>query len=96
MTTTTTDAVQAKTIKRSDLHKAFQEFANRKDVKKALEETIMQKRAGLLKKAFSEETGMKISSNYVYRVMRNRIPTTDTVKIGDKSYEIVPPKPNQL
>jgi intein-encoded DNA endonuclease-like protein len=81
-----------KQICRSELHKVFQEFANREDVKKALEETIMHKRAGLLMKAFTEETGLKISRNYVYRVMKNKIPTTETVKIGKNSYEIIPTK----
>jgi hypothetical protein len=68
----------------------FQEFVKRDDVQKALDETVLHKRAGLLKKAFKEETGLDISSNYVYRVMKKRIPTKGTVKIGKNSYEVLP------
>jgi hypothetical protein len=75
--------------KRSHIHELFRKFVERQDVKYSLERTIKHKRAGLLKRAFLGETGFNISTNYVYRILNNQLPTIDTVTIGDHSYDIL-------
>jgi hypothetical protein len=79
-------------IRRHDLHNLFGQFIERDDVKTALAQTIQHKKTKLLQTAFHNETGYDISANWVYKVMRNQTPTTAPVQIGDKTYNVIPPR----
>jgi hypothetical protein len=75
---------------RSVIHQLFRQFAEREDVRQGLSATIRHKRAGLLRQSFFDETGFTISPNYVYRILKNQLPTTAPVTIGDHTYDILP------
>jgi hypothetical protein len=74
-------------LTRKEIHKQFEDFSDRADVKAALKQIVKHKRSGLLKQAFEDETGLKISRNYVYRVLRGDIDEPKTVTIAQRVYK---------
>jgi hypothetical protein len=79
-------------LKRVEIHQLFAQFIIRDDVKEALAHTIEHKRAKLLQTAFHNEAGYDISSNWIYKVMRNLAQSTTPVQIGSTIYNVVPPR----
>jgi hypothetical protein len=75
-------------LTRKELHKLFEDFSNRSDVKLALKHTVKHKRSGLLKQAFEDETGLKISMNHVYRVLKGEVDELKPVTIAQRLYKI--------
>jgi hypothetical protein len=77
-------------IKKSEIHRLFQEFYNRDDVQQALAKIKSTRRANLLKTSFFDETGLDINLGWVYKVLKCEKLKASlcqvTVKIGDREY----------
>jgi hypothetical protein len=71
-----------------DVHKRFEEFYYREDIKEVLDKLPKTKHVQLLQRVFQRETGLPISTSYIYKLRNNQIPQTKLITIGKHSYEV--------